>query len=191
MFKNKGSKMKTMDKESIVHEAVESVCQMMAVAAITAPKAKGMNFVEVKVLISSEELKVLSEAMDAYGQKMDKKGLIRDSRNVAKSDAVVLIGLKSAATAGLNCGACGYDLCDELTAAARARGEFEGPICAHRILDMGIAMGSAAKTASLFNVDSRIMYSIGAAARQMKLVDWEFVLGIPVSVSGKSIYFDR
>ncbi len=56
---------------------------------------------------------------------------------------------------------------------------------------MGIALGSAAKTAGLLNADSRIMYRIGVAARQMGLVDWEFVLGIPLSVTGKSIYFDR
>jgi len=28
-------------------------------------------------------------------------------------------------------------------------------------------------------------------AREMGLVDWHFVMGIPLSVTGKSIYFDR
>ena len=60
-----------------------------------------------------------------------------------------------------------------------------------RVLDLGIALGSAAKTASILNVDNRIMYRIGAAARHFNLVDWEFVIGIPLSVTGKSIYFDR
>jgi len=45
--------------------------------------------------------------------------------------------------------------------------------------------------ASLFNVDNRIMYRIGAVARASGVVDWDFVMGIPLSVSGKSIYFDR
>ena len=63
--------------------------------------------------------------------------------------------------------------------------------CAFRLLDMGIALGSAVKTASMLNVDNRIMYRIGVAAREMDLVDWEFVMGIPLSVTGKSIYFDR
>ena len=45
--------------------------------------------------------------------------------------------------------------------------------------------------ASLMNVDSRIMYRVGAVARDLKFVDWDFVMGIPLSVSGKSIYFDR
>ncbi|MBU1569644.1 MAG: ferredoxin domain-containing protein, partial [Proteobacteria bacterium] len=65
------------------------------------------------------------------------------------------------------------------------------PVCSFRLLDMGIALGSAVKTASMLNVDNRIMYRVGAVARDMKLVDWEFVMGIPLSVTGKSIYFDR
>jgi len=56
---------------------------------------------------------------------------------------------------------------------------------------MGIALGSAVKIAGLMNVDNRIMYRIGVVAREMKLVDADFVMGIPLSATGKSIYFDR
>jgi uncharacterized ferredoxin-like protein len=56
---------------------------------------------------------------------------------------------------------------------------------------MGIALGSAVKTASLMNVDNRIMYRAGVAARGAGLIDADFVMGIPLSVSGKSIYYDR
>ena len=69
--------------------------------------------------------------------------------------------------------------------------EFRGPVCAYRLLDMGIALGSAVKVASLLNVDNRIMYRVGVAARRSGLVDWDFVMGVPLSVTGKSIYFDR
>jgi uncharacterized ferredoxin-like protein len=82
-------------------------------------------------------------------------------------------------------------LCDELTGQPPVDVEFRGPVCAYRLLDMGIALGSAVKIASLLNVDNRIMYRIGAAARHSGLVDWDFVMGIPLSVTGKSIYFDR
>jgi len=50
---------------------------------------------------------------------------------------------------------------------------------------------STARTASLFYADNRIMYRLGTVARDMKMVDWELVIGIPLSVNGKSIYFDR
>jgi uncharacterized ferredoxin-like protein len=56
---------------------------------------------------------------------------------------------------------------------------------------MGIALGSAVKTASLLNIDNRIMYRAGVAAREMGLIDADFVMGIPLSATGKSIYFDR
>jgi Uncharacterized protein containing a ferredoxin domain len=56
---------------------------------------------------------------------------------------------------------------------------------------MGIAIGSAVKTASLLNVDNRVMYWVGVVARQMGLIDADVVMGIPLSATGKSIYFDR
>jgi uncharacterized ferredoxin-like protein len=49
----------------------------------------------------------------------------------------------------------------------------------------------AVKTASILNVDNRIMYRAGVVAREMGLVDADFVMGIPLSATGKSIYFDR
>ncbi len=179
-----------MDDNTLIAETVESIARMMAVAAITAPKGRGENFVEVKI-VQGGMLKELAAAMEAYGHKTGKKNFNRDGRNVANSDAVVLIGLKDPNTCELDCGACGHDTCNDMLAARRSESQFPGPFCAYRTLDMGIALGSAAKTASLFNVDNRIMYRVGAVARDMKLVDWDFVMGIPLSVSGKSIYFDR
>ncbi|HEM61508.1 MAG TPA: hypothetical protein ENO24_04395, partial [Chloroflexi bacterium] len=58
-------------------------------------------------------------------------------------------------------------------------------------LDLGIAIGSAVKTAALLNVDNRVMYRIGPVAREMGLIDADVVIGIPLSATGKSIYFDR
>jgi uncharacterized ferredoxin-like protein len=110
---------------------------------------------------------------------------------VARSDAVVLIGIKSAAVLGLNCGACGFTDCKSLNDRQKVAVEFVGPQCAFRLLDMGIALGSAVKTASMFNVDNRIMYRIGAVARDMGIVDWDYVKGVPLSATGKSIFFDR
>jgi uncharacterized ferredoxin-like protein len=179
-----------MDNTDWLAKSVETVTQMMAIAAVTAPKTKGENFVAVKVL-QGPILQELSRAMIEYGERAHKGNFDRDGKNVAKSEAVVLIGLEKPNTVGLNCGACGYPTCDELLDQKPYQGEFRGPVCAYRLLDMGIALGSAVKTASLLNVDNRIMYRIGAVARQMGLVDWDFVMGVPLSVSGKSIYFDR
>lgn len=166
------------------------VAQLMEISAITAPKSKGENFVQTRVL-EGEMLQTLAQAMIAFGEKTGKKDFDRDGQNVAQSEAVVLIGIKDASPLGLNCGACGYPTCKALTEEEKTVVEFAGPACAFRLLDMGIALGSAVKTASLLNVDNRIMYRIGAAARDMNLVDWDFVMGIPLSVTAKSIFFDR
>jgi len=56
---------------------------------------------------------------------------------------------------------------------------------------MGIAIGSAVKTASIHNLDNRIMYRAGMIARKLKLIDADYVMGIPLSNASKSIYFDR
>ena len=59
--------------------------------------------------------------------------------------------------------------------------------------DVGIAIGSAAAAAADARVDSRVMFSVGRAARSLGLLGASvtLVLGIPLSVSGKSPFFDR
>lgn len=42
-----------------------------------------------------------------------------------------------------------------------------------------------------FCIDNRVMYSIGAAARVSGLLDVDVTFGIPLSVTGKNIFFDR
>ncbi len=165
------------------------IADLMAVAARTAPKSAGKDFVVIRI-VEGEQLQALAQQMEAFGQRTGKKNFDRDSANVAASEAVVLIGIKDAKTTGLNCGACGATECAALAVNAH-EGEFRGPQCALRLLDMGIALGSAAKMAGLLNADSRIMYRPGVVAREMGLIDADFVMGIPISATGKSIYFDR
>ncbi len=167
--------------------AMRTVAELMAISARTAPKAAGKDFV-VTEIIEGDDLEKLAEKMVEFGERTGKKDFDRDGANVRNSDVVLLIGLKNAKAVGLNCGACG---CDKCLKPNTHEGEFKGPQCAYRLLDMGIALGSAVKTASLLNVDNRIMYRAGVVAREMGLIDSDFVMGIPLSATGKSIYFDR
>ncbi|MGM0652445.1 MAG: DUF2148 domain-containing protein, partial [Bacillota bacterium] len=43
----------------------------------------------------------------------------------------------------------------------------------------------------LFNTDNRIMYRIGVGALRLKMIAGEVAIGIPISATGKNIYFDR
>lgn len=165
------------------------VADLMAIAARTAPKAHGKDFIAVQVL-EGADLQALAQAMLDYGQSSGKVNFDRDGRNVAASDSVVLIGLKNGAKLGLDCGACGEEGCADLEVNS-VELEFSGPQCVMRVLDMGIALGSAVKTASMLNADSRIMYRVGVVARQLGLIDADVVMGIPLSATGKSPYFDR
>ena len=166
------------------------VARMMELAARTAPKSLGQDYVEVKVL-SGQAIGDLAKHMLKFGEKSGKHDFDRDSKNVEIVPVVVLIGLKKATSLGLNCGACGFATCDEMAKAPKTSGEFIGPVCALRHLDFGIALGSAVKTAQMLNVDNRIMYRIGVVARDSGIVDWDFVMGIPLSATGKNIFFDR
>jgi len=166
---------------------LKMVAELMAISARTAPKSAGRDFVVVEI-IEGEQVQALAERMIEFGERTGKKNFDRDGANVRDSAAVVLIGLKDADVLDLNCGACGFEKCPEPNT---FEGEFRGPHCALRLLDMGIALGSAVKTAALLNVDNRIMYRAGVVAREMGLIDADFVMGIPLSATGKSIYFDR
>ncbi|MDZ7760528.1 MAG: DUF2148 domain-containing protein [Desulfovermiculus sp.] len=171
-------------------EGIDQVAYLMAIAARTAPKSKGEDFIRTQIL-QGQSIQELANAMVSFGQRTGKKDFDRDAAGVARSQAVLLVGLENATPVGLNCGACGSVDCKTMQEQPKVQGEFNGPICSFRHLDLGIALGSAVKTASLFNVDNRIMYKVGAVVRDMGLVDWEFVIGIPLSVTGKNIFFDR
>ncbi|MCG0275565.1 MAG: DUF2148 domain-containing protein [Thermosediminibacteraceae bacterium] len=170
-------------------DAVMMAAQLMAIAARTAPKAGGKDNIKVKI-VEGDELKKIAAEMYAYGEKTKKVNFDRDGKNVEDSDAVMLISLSEAKPMGLNCGACGFPDCSKLPEPKEGP-EFAGPICAWKLIDLGIAVGSAVKTASILNVDNRIMYRIGVVARDLGLIDGEVVIGIPLSATGKNIYFDR
>lgn len=167
--------------------SLRTVAELMSIAARTAPKAAGKDFVVIEI-VEGDALQRLGEAMFDFGERTGKGNFDRDGQNVLDSEAVVLIGLKDAEVLGLDCAACGSETCIEPNT---VDGEYKGPNCAFRLLDMGIAIGSAVKTAGMLNVDNRVMYRAGVVARELGLIEADFVIGIPLSATGKSIYFDR
>lgn len=170
-------------------ETVRFVGELMAVAARTAPKAAGKDFIEVALLSDSERVALGTDMMEV-GKERGNPGFERDGQNVLDSDAVLLIGLLPHKGVGLNCGACGFASCQEFNNKSYT-GDFIGPNCALRLLDLGIALGSAVKTASELNVDNRIMYRIGVSTKRLGLGKSNICHGIPLSATGKSIFFDR
>jgi uncharacterized ferredoxin-like protein len=165
-----------------------TAANLMALAARTAPKAHGHDCIAVKV-ITGRQIGLLADEMVRYGRETGKVNFDRDGENVRRSEAVVIISLTENKKVGLNCGACGHNSCDQST--PREGREFAGPLCAWRLMDVGIAAGSAVKTASILNADNRVMYRAGVAALKIGLIEGLFAIGIPVSAYSKNIYFDR
>lgn len=171
-------------------EAVEQMAKEILITARTAPKAKGFDSI-VTYLPESGEKEKLADEMDRFAEKYG-AFFSRDAGNLRESDAVILIGLKETRPPGLNCGACGFETCAGLKAAPKTtKTPFKGPICALKSADLGIALGAAAAKAKDMCLDNRIMYSAGAAACLSGMIDAECAYAIPLSVSGKSPYFDR
>lgn len=176
-------------------EVAEMAVKLMAASARTAPKAGGKDFLEIVVITKDEDLKKIADAMKGYAPKSTNEAFWqRDASNIENSQALLLIGLAKPLTAGYDCGACGYPTCTEF-AKHRIIHEkeigYSGPHCVMRMMDIGVALSSAAKTASILNVDCRIQQRVGAAAKAIGLIKAEVAMGIPVSITGKNIYFDR
>jgi uncharacterized ferredoxin-like protein len=180
----------------IESDAVETVAKLMALSARTAPKARGSDVIQTMIVSGDEEKTALAGAMREYGERHNVGFFIRDAGNVAASDACLIIGSLLNDAVGLDCGACGYATCAEMLEAqkkgAPASAPFRGPNCAVRMADLGIALGSAVKTASIHNVDNRVMYSVGVGALSLGWLEGCGVAyGIPLRASGKDIFFDR
>jgi len=180
---------------TVEKQAVVTVAGLMALSARTAPKGRGVDKIEINI-VTGEDLAPLSAKMKEYGEAHDLAYFIRDGKSMALCDACILIGVRVGTTTGIDCGGCGYPTCKDFSTAFSQKSDqnepFAGPNCAIRITDLGIAVGSAVKTAQIHNVDNRVMYTAGVAAR---ILGWmpgcSVVYGIPLKASGKNIFFDR
>jgi len=175
-------------------DAIQTVAGLMALAARTAPKAVGLDSVAIGIVNAKDRGKI-AERMVAIADETGMDFFRVNAEQVKASDALVLIGVDGKTALGLNCGGCGFASCEAMTkAGAAAKGkkaDYPGPNCVFKVTDLGIAVGSAVKTASIHNADNRIMYSVGVAAMQLGVIKGcSIVYGIPLKASGKSIYFD-
>ena len=165
-------------------DAILVAADMMAAAALTAPKASGNDTIRTAI-ITDEDKDRLRDKMLAMGEASGQLLYTRDAGNVDKSTAVVLIGCTGRLFGMAGCGMCGFGDCASLKKA--------GGRCVFTVTDLGIAVGSAVSIAADCRIDNRVMYSVGSAALKIGLMpdDTELCYGIPLSINSKSIYFDR
>lgn len=166
--------------------AILNTASKMCAAARTAPKTRGIDNI-LTLVLTGEDKDKLADKMDEVAKREfgDKKThFYRDADNMRKAGAVVLIGVKKVYAGLPYCSFCGFPSC--------AACEQAGGRCAFNGIDLGIALCSAMAIAADDRIDNRVMFSIGKAAEEMEYgqpgVIWN---GIPLSVSGKNIFFDR
>jgi uncharacterized ferredoxin-like protein len=164
--------------------AALQVAALMAAAARTAPKTRGLDNIQSLAIDDEPTKQQVIAKMREIAAKENRPSLARDAGNIESCPALVIIGVESN-PAGLNCGFCGKPTCEAL--------ENDHGICAFNSIDLGIATASAAEVAGRFHIDNRLMYSIGRACLDLGVFGPKVkqALGIPLSVTGKNPFFDR
>lgn len=165
-------------------DAILTAADLMAAAALTAPKGSGKDTIRTAI-VTGEDKDRLRDKMLAMGEATGQVLYTRDAGNVDNSVAVVLIGCTGNLFGMDQCGMCGFENCAAL--------KRSGGRCVFTVSDLGIAVGSAVSVAADHRIDNRVMYSVGRAALKLSLLpdDAELCYGIPLSISSKSMYFDR
>ncbi len=176
------------NERDFAEEAVKMAAYLMAESARTAPKSRGIDDLEI-LYIGKEGIEKIAEKMEEFAA--EDKDFLRDANSIRKAKGMVIIGLKGGKSLGINCGACGFKSCAEFEKAGRVEVKFRGPNCAFKLLDLGIALGSAAKLSAILGVDTRIMYRAGFAAKELGLTNCDLAFAIPIAVEGKNPFFDR
>lgn len=166
--------------------ALDQVVELMAMAARTAPKGRGVDNLVVIAVRAKVKDQLSAEMRRIVKEEGGMPTFERDAGNIDKAPVVLLLGQRVKPAGPKPCGYCGYKDCEENV---RNNG-----LCAVSIGDLGIAIGSAVSVAAAHHVDNRIMFTVGRAALNLKLFgddEVKIAYAIPVSATSKNPFFDR
>jgi uncharacterized ferredoxin-like protein len=193
-----------LDYDSLRADTVRQVAKLMAAAAITAPKSGGQLFlagkhlfIETVIVDERETLAELATWMRARGKERREAIWFRDADAAEAIDAALFVGLRNWYPPNYDCGACGYATCAEFMHATKELRresdelEFIGPQCNLRDIDLGIAVGSAAKNAAIHSIDARCQTRIAVAARKLGVIEADIAVALSLSLTHKAVGFDR
>jgi len=163
---------------------LRTAAELLCVAARTAPKACGKDFL-VTAIVSGEEKAALQTRMREIGNRDGVRFFLRDADNLDHAPYIVLLGTRKEALNIPACGYCGFPDCQVMRAA--------GGTCSFNAGDLGIAVGSAVSRAADLRIDNRVLYTAGKAAVELGYLgpDVPIAYGIPLSAKGKNPFFDR
>ena len=194
-----------LDYDDLRADTVRQVAKLMAAAAITAPKSGGQLFLARQAQLHRDRhrrrprhpARSSPSWMRARGKERREAIWFRDADVAEAIDAVLFVGLADWYPPNYDCGACGYATCAEFLHATKplrddsAELEFAGPTCNLRDIDLGIAVGSAAKTAAIHSIDCRCQTRIAVAARKLGIIHADVAVALSLSLTHKAVGFDR
>ena len=171
-------------RNSAAREAALDVAKKMVAAAMTAPKGHGTDNLEA-VILDGEEKDRLASIMRDIAEETGADFFKRDAACLDGSVCIVLLATRNKPIGLSDCGFCGFGTCGGAKKA--------GANCAFNVNDLGLAIGSAVSIAADNRMDNRVLFSAGKGALRMGIFhdDVRVCFGIPLSVSGKSVFFDR
>lgn len=174
-----------INENDFKQETVLNIAKMMAVAARTAPKGRGISNLAIKIALG-EDLNLLANKMIEISKIHDQSFFYRDAQNIINSNAVLLLAIKINSLGLKYCSLCGFENCQSREVTGNSP-------CSFNNIELGIALGSAVSVAATHKIDNRIMYTVGMAARDLEIFDkdYKIIMGIALSAESKNIYFDR
>ena len=177
--------MSIIKEKTLTETSLRETASRMAVAARTAPKARGTDTFEIKI-VEGDTIKILADKMSRIASEEDIPFFKRDADNILDCPVVFLIGTTIRSIGLKKCGMCGFTSCEE-------KNKNPSVPCVFNTGDLGIAVGSAASVCMDDRTDNRIMYTIGQAAMELRFfeTDVRIAYGIPLSATSKNPFFDR
>ncbi len=159
--------------KKVYNANMKNAALAMLSRAKTAPKARGVDNL-VYYLLEKDDIKKVAKKLKELAVEKDIPFFLRDPNNIKDLDYIVLIGLKKSSEKNFK------------KLQLDSESNFDS-------VNLGIALGSAVSAANIYGVDTRIMYTIGFAVRNMNIIKQELqdAYGIPISISEKNIFFDR
>jgi len=178
--------MKIKFEEDTREETVKRVAEAMLAAARTAPKGRGIDNL-VMAVVDRDGIREISETLKVISSRNPSATFLqRDALNILSAQCMVIIGTKYASIGVQPCDLCGFPNCEE-------KDKHPDFPCVFNTGDLGIAIGSAVSVAMNARIDNRVMFSVGRAVQELKLLgdDVKIAYGIPLCVSSKNPFFDR
>ncbi|MBI5589951.1 MAG: hypothetical protein HY881_05665 [Deltaproteobacteria bacterium] len=185
-------------KEYCLEHVVE-VAKSIVLAIHKAPQITGKTKIEAEI-IWGEDLMPIIEVLEPVAKaaryvQWDYE-TIKRCYEKGESPVIINIGAKvSRSNLNWNCGACGFDTCKEFNAYAKENtggGQLGGPSCNWKIMDYAIACDWACAAAWQYNVDNRIMGSVGFALTALNyLPESDVKLGLALGPPRDMVYYSR